>query len=594
MIPGYKSFYQKEYIWTENELFVFRTIIKNTMKNLFFLFVILMLHISLSAQTPKELGLNAITKAAVRGQLEFLASDWTEGRATGTRGEYLAADYIASVFQIYGIQPYGDDNFPRLGRMGMPPRNRDMRPGSTAPERTRTFFQTINMIEYKPGTEQTFAVINRNPGGESAVNFGYRTDFIVRTGNVGLSADAPVVFAGYGFADEKKGYDDYAKLDVKGRVVLILAGYPGWKDQNSEAYKKFKPEGRYAEFSIERGKALTAEKRGAIAIIQVRPGEDPSADWSDNLIYPVKGRFYEADVPMRTSETRMVLPEDTLSGSVPSFTVTTRVINQIISGTGVDFEAFEKGVQEKMIPASKILPGKYISFKTTVESKITKVRNVLGCIEDEKKDEIIVIGAHYDHMGKTDGWIWNGADDNASGTVGMMTIAKAITASGKKPEKTIVFAAWTGEEKGLLGSEYFVSKIPKDKKVILNLNYDMIARNEETDTLGNQAEMSFTEAYGGIKELTMKNIADYKLNLQLSFRPSAMPRGGSDHAPFAAAGIPIFYFMAAMHADYHQPSDEVTKVNWDKMTDIIRLGYLNIWEFANSDQYLKKTEEKKD
>ncbi len=562
------------------------------MKTLHILIISFLLTTNLLAQTPKELGLNAITKSAVKGQLEFLASDWMEGRATGTRGEYLAGDYIAGMFQVYGIQPYGDENLPRRGRRGMPPGNRDMRPG-TMPERTKTYFQNINMIEYKPGEEQTFAVITKSPGGESSVNFNYKTDFNVRTGNVGLSADAPVVFAGYGFTDEKKGYDDYNKLDVKGKVVIILSGFPGYKDQNSEAYKKFKPEGRFAEFSIEREKTARAEKLGAIAVIQVRPGDDPAAEWAENQIYPVKGQFYEADVPMRSfSDSRMTLPEDTLSGSVSVFTVTKRVINQIIAGTGVDFDAFEKAAQEKMVPSSKLLPGKSVTFKTTVESKITKVRNVLGYIEGEKKDQIIVIGAHYDHLGKVDGWIWNGADDNASGTVGVMTIARAFAASGKKPEKTIVFAAWTGEEKGLLGSKYFVSKIANENKVILNLNFDMISRNEETDTLGNQAEMNYTEAYEGIKELTVKNIADNKINLNLSYRSSKVPGGGSDHAPFATAGIPIFYFMAAMHSDYHQPSDEVTKVNWDKMTNIIRLGFLNMWEFANNDQYLQKTPEK--
>lgn len=564
------------------------------MKKLHIIVLIVFFATSLFAQSPRELGLNAITKSAVKGQLEFLASDWTEGRATGTRGEYMAADYIASIFQIYGIQPYGDENFPRTGRMGMPPRPRDLGPGMM-PERTKTYFQNINMIEYKPGEEQDFAVISKSIWGESSVDFKYRTDFSVRTGNVGLSANAPVVFAGYGFTDEKKGYDDYNKLDVKGKIVLILSGFPGYKDQNSEAYKKFKPEGRFAEFSIERGKTAIAGKLGAIAVIQVRPGDDPAAEWAANQIYPVKGRFYEADVPMRSfNDTRMTLQEDTLSGNIPVFSVTKRVINQIIEGTGVDFDAFEKSVQEKMVPMSKVLPGKSVSFRNTVESKIIKVRNVLGTIEGEKKNEIIVIGAHYDHLGKIDGWVWNGADDNASGTVGIMTIAKAFAASGKKPEKTLVFAAWTGEEKGLLGSEYFVSKIPKENNVILNLNYDMISRNEETDTLGNRATMNYTEAYQGIKDLTMKNLSDYKINLNLSYRASKVPGGGSDHSSFSAVGIPIFYFEAAMHSDYHQPSDEVSKVNWDKMTNIIRLGFLDIWEFANGDQYLEKTPEKKE
>ena len=117
------------------------------------------------------------------------------------------------------------------------------------------------------------------------------------------------------------------------------------------------------------------------------------------------------------------------------------------------------------------------------------------------------MGAHYDHLGKFDGWIWNGADDNASGTVGVMTIAKAFKATGKKPEKSVIFAAWTGEEKGLWGSKYFVQEAKKkDMNVVLNLNYDMIARDVESDTLKNKASMVYTKANSGIEEITKKNI----------------------------------------------------------------------------------------
>ncbi|MCF6359064.1 MAG: M20/M25/M40 family metallo-hydrolase, partial [Draconibacterium sp.] len=269
---------------------------------------------------------------------------------------------------------------------------------------------------------------------------------------------------------------------------------------------------------------------------------------------------------------------------------TPRVANEIISGTGVDFEEFEKTVAEKMEPASQKLEGKSVAFKTSVKSEIVKARNVVGIIEGEKTDEFVVVGGHYDHLGKFDGWIWNGADDNGSGTVGVMTIAKAFKATGKKPEKSVIFAAWTGEEKGLFGSKYFVEQAQKNNmNIVLNLNYDMIARDPKIDTLKNKAAMTYTKANEGIEEITKKHIADNDINLDLSYRASEKPRGGSDHAPFAEAGIPIFYFMAAMHPDYHQPSDELDKVNWEKMLNIIRIGFLNTWEFANSDEYLKTT-----
>jgi len=345
---------------------------------------------------------------------------------------------------------------------------------------------------------------------------------------------------------------------------------------------------------LERNKTELLEKLGAIAIIQVIPGSDPMLSWAQNQIYPVKGDYYEADKPLDSYyNTTMAMPSDSLTSNLPVFTVTTRLANEIISGTGISFTEFEKNSVEKMTPASKELPGKMIAFNTTVKSEIVKARNVIGYIEGEKKDEFIVVGGHYDHVGKYNGYIWNGADDNGSGTVGVMTIAKAFMATGKKPEKSIVFAAWTGEEKGLFGSEFFVEQAQKKKmNIVLNLNYDMIARDVERDTLKNMADMSYTKAYPGIMEITKKNIADYSINLNMGYRGSESFGGGSDHAPFAQAGIPYFYFMAAMHPDYHQPSDELSKINWEKMTNIIRIGFLNTWEFANSNQYLHKTESK--
>lgn len=552
------------------------------MKKQFVVFVLFLTVFSVFAQTEAEKGMAAITMDAVKGQLEFLASDWTEGRAVGTKGEYIAADYIASMFQVYGIKPFGDEAVTTLSR-------RDMMAGAR-PRGGKTYFQNFSLIQYEPGDEQTFSVISSGINSEKAVNFGYKTDFNVRTGAVGLTAKAPVVFVGYGYSDENGAYNDLAKISLKGKIAVVLQGFPGHRETESEAYKKFAPKERRAMYMLERNKLSNLEKAGAIAVIQINPASDPMLSWSQNQIYPVKGQHYEADKPLGSYyNTSMSMPADTLASNIPAFTVTARLANEIISGTGINFAEFEKNAVEKMTPASKELPGKMIAFNTTVKSEIVKARNVVGYIEGENKDEFIVVGGHYDHLGKYDGYIWNGADDNASGTVGVMTIAKAFMATGKKPEKSIIFAAWTGEEKGLFGSEYFVEQAQKKKmNIILNLNYDMIARDVESDTLRNKADMSYTKAYPGIEELTKKNISDFKINLDVSYRASEKPSGGSDHAPFAAVNIPIFYFMAAMHPDYHQPSDELSKINWEKMTNIIRIGFLNTWEFANSNQYLEK------
>ena len=549
------------------------------MRKLIFIGILLLITIFLQAQTEEEKGLATINVESVKGQLEFLASDWTEGRAVGTKGAYLAADYIASVFKMYGVKAFGDKE------TIWPSREERM---SGKKERVEsTYYQNFSLVEYEPGEEQTFSVLSNTIGSESSVDFGYHTDFSVRTGSIGLSAKAPLVFVGYGYTNEEKGYNDLKKVDLKGKIAVVLNGFPGHNNPESEAYKACAPEGRYAIYRLERNKLENLEKEGVVAIIQVSPGSDPTLTWSQNSVYQAKGSYYEADKRLSSYyDKRMALPEENLNGNVPVFTVTERVANEIIAGTGINFKDFEKKVAGKMEPASQDLTGKWVGFKTTVISRIVKARNVLGYIEGEDTSNVIVVGGHYDHLGKYDGWVWNGADDNASGTVGVMSIARAIKATGKKPKKSIVFAAWTGEEKGLFGSKYFVKNVPGNKNVVLNLNYDMIGRDTKEDSLKNMASMVYTKANSKIEEVTQKNLLKGDINLNLKYRPSEEPGGGSDHAPFAQEGIPVFYFMAAMHPDYHQPSDELSKINWEKMTDIIKIGFLDIWEFANDDSYL--------
>ncbi len=551
------------------------------MKNQILLTLLLLTGPTVFAQTEIEKGMAAITENTVKGQLEFLASDWTEGRAVGTKGAYMSADYIASMLKTYGVEPFGDVVYSRPSRSEMM--------AGARPTKSKSYYQNFSLIQYEPGEEQSFSVVSSGVGSESSADFGYKTDFYVRTGTVGQTAQAPLVFVGYGFEDEEGEYNDLKKIDLKGKIAVVLRGYPGHKDSTSVGFGKFEPDGRRARYYMERDKQDRLKEAGAIAIIQVNPDADPTLGWSQNRIYPVKGSYYESDKPLGSYyNTRMSMPGSSLTISIPTFTVTPRVANTIIAGTGVDFEEFEKNVAESLTPESKILEGKSVAFKTSVNSKIVKARNVVGIIEGEKKDEFIVVGGHYDHLGKFDGWIWNGADDNASGTVGVMTIAKAFKATGKKPEKSVIFAAWTGEEKGLFGSKYFVQQAEKEKmNIVLNLNYDMIARDPKGDTLKNMAAMTYTKANAGIEEITKENLEKYDINLNLKYKASDKPGGGSDHAPFASAGIPIFYFMAAMHPDYHKPSDELSKINWEKMTNIIRIGFLNTWEFANSDEYLK-------
>ncbi len=528
-------------------------------------------------------GVDAITYEAVRGQLDFIASDWTEGRGTAMRGEYIASDYIASLFNVYGIKPAGDLKWHY-------PSWEDRQNGAEAYQ-YRTFFQEITMIKYKMGDEQHFVL---NTDGEK-IKFNYLTDFSVSTRGLAREVESPIVFVGYGYVNEDHKYDDYKGLDVKGKIIVKLWGYPGYDDTASDAYKKFHPEGRYAEYYLNREKNEIAADKGAAAIIDIYQGSDRTSRWTVNTPFRYKNDYYEGDEELKTIyEYSLSIPGDSIASSVMSLSLSLRAAHELFRGSGVNLEEWEAGVKEKMKPNSMVLKGKSAFISTSVESELVKARNVLGMIPGKDTTEAIVVGAHYDHLGMFDGYIWNGADDNASGTVGVMTIAKACMATGEQPERTIIFAAWTGEEKGLLGSRYFVDHpyLPIEG-IKFYLNYDMISRDSKDDSLGIECSMTYTAGNPLLEENTNRFLKQYNINLDIRNKPTMSTGGGSDHSPFARKDVPFFYFMAGWHDEYHTPKDEIELVNYQKMSEIIRIGFLNIWTLANMPKLGKDSYDKR-
>lgn len=549
-----------------------------------FILVLISINTSLFAQSEElTLGLNAINEKAIQGQLEFLASDWMEGRDTGERGIYLAGDYVVSLFKVYGLEPAGDVET-------IYPSRAERRAGKQ-PQKIGTYFQNFSMIKYHAAEDQEFSISSTGKNAVTTHNFNYKTDFYVNVSNVGIELDAPVVFVGYGFKNEDEGYNDFEDIDVKGKVIMRLAGFPGHKDTSSAAYKKFKPEGRYAMYYMRRNKNNVAEEAGAVAVIDVNLDEDVALQWATNYPLRYNSDYYEGDESLRPYRTRVTLPGETLSDGMNSIDVTARVGNALVAGTDVDFEKFEKNAKEKMKPDSKVLKGKSVHLETNVESEIIRTRNVVGKIEGENPDEVIVIGAHYDHVGNIKGYIYNGADDNGSGSVGVMTMAKAIMATGVKPKKTIIFALWTGEEKGLLGSRYFVDKYDPIENIKTYLNFDMISRNNYGDSLGTYVNLSYSNAVPFFKESADLYNEEFGFGLDIEARGSDRPRGGSDHSSFSAKDVPVFYYFTGFHDDYHQIGDHADKANYEKMTKVVQLSFLQIFELANMDGMPLKKEE---
>lgn len=216
------------------------------------------------------------------------------------------------------------------------------------------------------------------------------------------------------------------------------------------------------------------------------------------------------------------------------------------------------------------------------------LKNVLGKIEGKNPDEIVIIGAHYDHLGEdaflSDDKIYNGADDNASGVQAVLQIARAFLASGVQPERTVIFALWDGEEKGLLGSEHFVLNFPDLSKIKGYLNFDMIGRNNN-EANPEHVVYFYTEAHPVFEKWLKDDIAAYGLKLDPAYRAWDRPVGGGDQGSFAKRDIPIIWYHTDWHPDYHQPSDHVELLNWPKMLDITRAAYLNFWNMANEPEF---------
>lgn len=249
------------------------------------------------------------------------------------------------------------------------------------------------------------------------------------------------------------------------------------------------------------------------------------------------------------------------------------------------FEACAKERQQK--GRWRVHPDSIAQLKQGTHRSL-RMANVLGMIPGERTNEYVVVGAHFDHLGIDETLagdkIYNGADDNASGVSAVMQIARAFQASGKKPLRNVIIAFWDGEEKGLLGSKYFMQHCDFIKDIKGYLNFDMIGRNNRPEQ-PEHVVYFYTEAHPALGQWLKDDIARYGLKLQPDYRPWDRPVEGSDNASFAVHDIPIIWYHTDGHPDYHQPSDHADKLNWEKVVEITKASFLNAWNLANEKSY---------
>jgi len=441
--------------------------------------------------------------------LPYLASDALEGRGIGTHGIDLAADYLADHFRAAGLKTL---------------------PGLDG------YFQAFDYTaKSSPGSECALTVAGKS----LKLDQDFRP--LMRTGQG--SFEGLVAFVGYGIINKTRDYDDYAGIDVKGKIVLAMRFEP----MNDAGKSLFAPAGSdWSDDASLVNKVKTAQDHGAAALLLFTP---PGLEASDSLI-PFGNGYTPAPDAM------------------PAFHVKRKVASLIL-GNDLTFTHDASGRPLSLATRVVSASGNVQITQTTVH-----VKNIVGVLPGvgPHADEIVVAGAHYDHLGRgkfggmfgPPGSIFHGADDNASGTAAILELAQHAAAHPRP--RTIVFCLFTAEEEGLIGSEYFANHPPIDmSKVVAMLNMDMVGRvKDETIYIGGEGTAHALEP--------LVQTADVGEPLKMKSLPSSVGgRGGlgpSDHMEFALKKIPILFLYSGMHADYHRPTDTSDKVNYAGISEV--------------------------
>jgi hypothetical protein len=531
------------------------------------LFIILLS--SVNAQSTSDKGLISICARSVEGPLEFLASDWTEGREVGTKGEYMSADYISSIFKLINIKPLGDIALKKISR-------EEQLKGKKA-ESYRSYFQNFDLLtgpreaekELQMTVQTNYSTISRK-----LIN---GTDYLMSDNPQTMQLEGPVVFLGFGIKNKDLKCDPFSQLNLKGKIVFIISGFPGINDTLSNNYKAIKTGEKFSVAKLEKEKIENCRKAGALAVIRYNPYKELHQEKVSNLPMFYDNEYYEGDKKQDDFYLKEItLPNRENKDVIPLIQISKVMAESLLGDYDKNLPAMLKSDFSMSSLKASELQGISFNLKIKKDQEVIRARNVLGYIEGKNTREAIVIGGHYDHVGKYNGFIFNGADDNASGTAGMMALAKAFIEKGEKPSRTIIFAAWTGEEQGLWGSSYFVKNIPDSLKIILNINLDMISRTSIKDNTGQYLSMDYTKGYEQFEQIFRNINKTNNFSLNIEYRSEKQPTGGSDFAPFAAEGIPVISLFTGLHKDYHMPNDEIELLNIDKMVEIIKLTYLGL------------------
>jgi Zn-dependent M28 family amino/carboxypeptidase len=488
-------------------------------------------------------GVESITAAQLRDYLYFVASDEMEGRDTPSRGLDLTAKFIALNLSRWGFKPAGDGG---------------------------TFFQKIPLQSQKLLVAETMASLNGQK-----LTLG--TDFIARA--VSGNASGSLVFVGHGLQLKSKSLDPYQGIDVRDKLMVVIEGMPkgvGRNDLRGKVGVDYETAESYAR------------KNGAKGIVTI-----PTFTL----------RFWDRIHQQTIAANRATLVNST-PATIPTIVASEKIAQQIFAGEKLDYETLKKQITDGQIGASfDLTAAKQLNFVVKASTDPLSTQNVVAVLEGSDptlRSEYVAVGAHYDHVGvgnpdQSGDRIFNGADDDGSGTVAVLAIAEAL-ARGPKPKRSVLLVWHTGEEKGLWGSEWFVDHptVPLNQ-IVAQLNIDMIGRSRKAgDTDSRNANLTGPDEIYVIGSKMMSSdlgalsekVNQSYLKLQFNYKyddPNDTERFffRSDHYNYAKRGIPIIFYFDGVHADYHRQSDHPDKIDYDKMEKVTRTVFASLWKLAS-------------
>lgn len=494
----------------------------------------------------------SITGKQLVAHIDFLASKYCRGREVGDIGMEIAQKYLTTVLKGADLSPAGEYG---------------------------SYYQYIDLQTVELGQNNRLE-IKKNGKEFSEQFFGeIEWDFLPVQLSAEKAVTAPVVFAGYGITAPEYKYDDYKGLDAKGKIVLVMRHEPGEKDSESQF------EGmKLSEHGSLLSKIVNAQKHGAVGILFVNDPlnhDDMQAANVGGTRWPSlrkKANADDEDFKYMRFSPRMRIVGDDFGVKIPALAVDGKVAAYLLGGADI-LKAKQEKIDKTLKSQSMPIKNTSVTMESDFVSESVDAYNLIAKIEGsdpELKNEIVMVGAHYDHVGKDNrGRVFPGADDNASGTSGVIELARAFQTLDIKPKRTLVFILFDAEEKGLFGSKFYVKDpVFPLEQTLAYVNLDMIGRND-ADQISLIGRYQYPKLYEVIDAVNKKTV-----NMDIHFSVEEYIRQ-SDHFPFMKNDVPSVFLNSGSHDQLHRPEDTASRIVNEKIEKVTQMIFLTLWDLAN-------------